>query len=267
MTTASRSARSLQDDTAAAVAAVRSSPEATGPRMALFQLAAVCGNWQRARTQLDAMAALDAECGPLAQAYGRLVDAEAVRARVFAGSEKPVALGPPAAWLAMMAEALALDGAGQAESAQALRDAALAAAPACPGTLDGAAFAWLMDADPRIGPVLEVVVEGQYRWLPLDAVRALRAEAPKAMRDVVWRPVSLQLAGGQGLLAYVPARYPGTEQHADDALRLGRETRWTDQRGVQSGLGQRMFASDQGDHPFLDLRELRLDDAGSRDGG
>ena len=235
--------------------------------MALFQLAAVCGNWQRAKTQLDAMATLDAECGPLVQTYGQLVDAEAVRARVFTGSEKPVALGPPVAWLAMMAEALALDGAGQVESARTLRDAALAAAPDCPGTLDGTPFAWLMDADPRFGPVLEVVVEGQYRWLPLDAIQSLRAEAPKAMRDVVWRPVSLQLAGGHDLLAYVPGRYPDSEQHADDALRLGRETRWIDRQGMQFGLGQRMFASDQGDHPFFDLRKLRLDDPGSRDHG
>lgn len=244
---------------ATAMDAVRGAPQSLGPRMALFQLAAVTGDWKRARTQLDTMAKLDAEAMMLAKLYGRLIDAEAVRANVFAGAERPVALGQPSAWLAMLAQALAHDGAGEGAAARELRRRALEEAPARPGELDGKPFAWVMDADHRLGPLLEVVVEGSYRWLPLTNLVELRAEPPKAMRDLVWQPVTLTLTSGSELAAFVPTRYPGSESSSDDAVRLARTTRWDDRgEGEQQGLGQRLLATDTDDYGLLDVRRLRF---------
>jgi type VI secretion system protein ImpE len=248
----------LAGELAAAMAAVRSSPQALEPRMALFQFACVVGNWERARAQLDTMAKLDTETELFARTYSRLVDAEAARGRVFAGAEQPIAFGGPPAWLAMMARALRLDADGEAARARALRERAREEAAARAGTVGDEPFAWLMDADPRLGPTLEVVVEGQYRWLPLDLLEELKAEAPKAMRDLVWQPVALRLAGGRELHAFVPVRYPGSELMDEDAVRLAKETRWTDEGGEQRGLGQRVLATDVGDHAFLDVRRLRF---------
>lgn len=253
----------LAGELAAAMAAVRSSPQAIEPRMALFQLACVVGQWDRARAQLDTMAQLDAELLLLSRIYGRLIDAEAMRRRVFAGSEQPVALGEPPAWLAMMAQALQLDERGEAAAARELRQRGRQDAAARPGTIGTDAFAWIMDADPRLGPTLEVIIEGQYRWLPLDALEELRAEAPKAMRDLVWQPVALRLAGGSELAAFVPTRYPGSELEDDDAVRLAKETRWIEKDGEQWGFGQRLLATDGGDHAFLDIRALRFGGGGA----
>ena len=248
----------LAGELAAAMAAVRSSPQALELRMALFQLSCAVGNWERARAQLDTMAKLDAETVLFARTYGRLIDSEATRSRVFAGTEQPVAFGEPPAWLAMMARALRLDADGEAARAGELRERAREGAAARAGTVGNEPFAWLMDADPRLGPTLEVVVEGQYRWLPLDLLEELRAEPPKAMRDLVWRPVALRLAGGRELHAFVPVRYPGSELVDEDAVRLSKETRWTDEGGEQRGLGQRVLATNAGDHAFLDVRRLRF---------
>lgn len=248
----------LREEISAAMAAVRASPQAAAPRMALFQLACVVGDWERARAQLDTLAKLDPEYTLLARVYGRLIGAEATRRRVFAGAEQPVALGEPPAWLAMMAQALRLDDRGEAAGARALRERARQEAAARPGRIEDEDFAWAMDADPRLGPTLEVVVDGQYRWLALDGLRELRAEAPRAMRDLVWQPATLLLAGGGELGVFVPARYPGSELEEDDAVRLAKETRWIDRDGEQWGLGQRVLTTDLGDHAFLDLRRLRF---------
>jgi type VI secretion system protein ImpE len=248
----------LSDDIDTAMAAVRSSPQAIEPRMALFQLACVVGQWDRARAQLDTMAQLDPEFLLLARIYGRLIDAEATRRRVFAGSEQPVALGEPPAWLAMIAQALQLGARGDAAAARELRERGRQDAGARSGTIGADPFAWIMDADPRLGPTLEVIVEGQYRWLPLDRLEELRAEAPKAMRDLVWQPVALRLTGGNELTAFVPTRYPGSELENIDAVRLAKETRWTEREGEQWGFGQRLLATDLGDHAFLDIRALRF---------
>lgn len=238
---------------------VRAAPAALGPRLALFRLACVLGQWERARRQLEAVAGLDPETAMFARLYGQLIDAEAERARVLAGAAPPVALGEPPAFLAHLAQALAHAAAGEAAAAAAERRAALEAARPVPGELDGTPFAWLMDADPRFGPCLELVVHGRYRWLPLERLRELRSDGPRDLEDVVWLPVTLTLAGGQEVAAHLPGRYPGSDAAADGAAVLGRATLW-DADGL--GLGGRLLASDRGDHPLAQVRRLRLDRSG-----
>ena len=250
----------LQAEIDLAMAAVRSKPEAIEPRMALFQLAAVCGDWRRTRTQLETMEKLDSECAMMTRTYGRLIAAEAIRERVFAGDERPVAFGQPSAWLAMMAEALVLDNKGSSSSAQSLRETARQSALARSGSLDGQPFSWIMDADPRLGPVLEVIIEGQYRWLPMEHLAELKAVQPKAMRDMVWQPVTLRMMTETELTAFIPARYPGSQAHPDDRVRRGTETRWIEHETEQFGIGQRTFSTDLDDYAFLDIRRLRFDD-------
>lgn len=237
---------------------VRASPAAVGPRLALFQLAAITGDWARAKRQLETLAEVDPEAVLMARTYGAAIEAEALRRAVFAGEERPVCLGEPPVWLAMLSEALALDARGSGAAAGELRQRALAAAEPVGGSLDGVEFAWIMDADVRLGPVLELVTEGRYRWLPLASVREVRAEPPRDHTDLVWRAVHLTLAGGGELPAFIPVRYPGSETAADPRLRLARLTTWADQPGGQFGLGQRLFATDTADHAFLDVRCLRL---------
>lgn len=251
----------LQEQVAAAIAAARATPQALAPRMALFQLAAVTGDWARARSQLETLRMLDPDCAMLARVYGRLIDAEATRCEVFAGAAPPVAFGPPTPWLAMLADALRRETTGEVEAARRLRAAALDTVPARGGIIEGERFAWIMDADDRLGPVIEAVIDGQYRWLPFEHLQALRAEPPRALRDLVWQPATLTLVNGQDMPAFLPARYPGSARDASDAVRLGRETRWLDTPAGPRGLGQRMLASDLGDHALLDLRSLRLEPA------
>jgi type VI secretion system protein ImpE len=252
----------LAEQLARAMDDVRKSPQAIGPRMGLFQLACVMGDWRRARTQLDTISKLDPEATILGQVYGRMIDAEASRERVFAGTDKPVALGRPTAWLAMLAQALELDARGEAEAAGDLRGRALGEAAPRGGTIDDRPFAWIMDADPRLGPSLEIIVEGQYRWLPIEHLLELRADPPKAMRDLVWQPATVTLTNGSELAAFIPTRYPGTEKCPEDGLRLARATHWSEApSGQQTGLGQRLFATDAEDIALLDIRRLRLEPA------
>ena len=237
---------------------IRATPSALAPRLALFQLSALAGDWSRAGKQLQAIAGLDAEAAPMAQAYAAVIEAEAVRRAVFAGTERPVCLGEPPAWTAMLSEALALDARGAAAAAGELRGRALDEAAVVAGEIDGTPFSWIMDADIRLGPMLEVVVDGRYRWLPLALLRELRADAPQDYKGLVWAPVRLTLVSGGEVAAFVPARYPGSEESADPLVRLGRLTTWADKPGGQFGSGQRIMATDAGDHPFLELRRIRF---------
>lgn len=234
---------------------VRAAPAALGPRLALFRIACIEGQWDRARRALEAIALLDPEAAMFARVYTALIAAETERDSVLAGRTPPVTLGEPLAFVAHLVQALRHEAEGRGEAAAILQRAALEAAEAVPGALDGADFAWLMDADARFGPCLELVVHGRYRWLPLQRLRELRADGPRDLEDVVWLPVTLTLASGEELAVHLPGRYPATERAAEPLLRLGRATEFD---AAGRGLGSRLLASDQGDHPLVSIRRIRF---------
>jgi len=235
---------------------VRSQPSNATLRVFLFQLLAVLGDWSRAQNQLKVAGELDAKTLPMVQTYRTALDCEALRAEVFAGRLTPVLLGQPADWLAPLIQALKLDAEGHTAAAQQLRDQAFEAAPSVAGQVNGEAFNWFADADPRLGPVLEVIVNGRYVWLPMHNLSTLSIEAPTDLRDLVWLPAELTLVNGGSMVALIPSRYPDTVTSGDNAARLARKTDWLD-----SGLplGQRLFVTDNREVALFDLRTLTFE--------
>ncbi|MFO7641676.1 MAG: type VI secretion system accessory protein TagJ, partial [Candidatus Competibacteraceae bacterium] len=137
---------------------------------------------------------------------------------------------------------------------------ALEQAPTTAGRVDEVAFAWLMDADPRLGPILEAVINGRYYWVPLHHIRRVEFEKPEDLRDLVWLPANFIWVNGGQTVGLIPVRYPGSEQSADDGIRMARKTDWqavTD--AIQLGLGQRLLATDADDYPLLDVRKIEFD--------
>ncbi len=245
---------------AALVEIVRAKPQDERARMFLFQLLAISGDWDKARTHLDLLARLSPEAQMLANAYGQAIDAEKVRAEVFAGRSLAPLLTRDADWAQGIAVAIQHFARGEVEAGTAARDRAFDAAPDTPGTLDGVRFDWIADADGRFGPVFECIVAGQYGLLPFAVVESIKSDGPTDLRDTVWYPVQLAYKNGQSIAAMLPARYPGSEAETDTALRLGRSTDWRDGPGGQAGVGQRLFNLSTGDdRDLLSLRSLTFD--------
>jgi type VI secretion system protein ImpE len=228
-------------------------------RVFLFQLLSVLGQWNRALTQLNVAGELDAGALPMVQTYREAIQCEALRAEIFAGRRTPMLFGEPEPWMAQLAEALKLD-AGDAAQAAALRAEAFESAPASPGSIDGQDFAWLADADGRLGPVLEAIVNGRYFWIPFMRIARIEIDPPTDLRDAVWTAATFTWANGAQTVGLIPTRYPGSAEAGDDALRLARRTEWTGADGFERVLGQRMFTSDGGDYPLMDARLIQFVD-------
>ncbi|MEL6205799.1 MAG: type VI secretion system accessory protein TagJ [Pseudomonadota bacterium] len=242
--------------------AVRKNPADAKLRIFLFQLLSVMGDWKRAITQLKVSAELDPLAIPMAQTYREAIIAEAFREKVFAGEKTPLVFGEPPEWLPRLIEALRVAAEGNAEAAAALRAEAFEAAPTSAGHLNDTGFEWIADADMRLGPVLEAIVDGRYYWIPFDALLKLDIEAPADLRDSVWTPATLTVAAGGEKVALIPTRYPGTASVGTPAQKLGRETVWRDV-GAETfvGTGQRLLATDGGDTSLMDVRSLTLGEA------
>jgi type VI secretion system protein ImpE len=243
--------------------AVRARPADPKLRTFLTQLLCVLGQWQRAHAQLNVVAELDKLAIPMRETVGHAIRCELLRAEVFAGKRTPVVFGQPAAWVAQLIESLRQGALGEHQLAADLAGRAFEAAPATGGSLDDQRFEWLADADSRLGPVLEVCLNGHYTWVPFQHLARVRFDPPEDLRDCVWMPAQLSFSNGGDSVALVPTRYPGSEQSDDGLICLARKTEWLaapgDDRYV--GLGQRVLTSDTGDHDLMAIRQIVFDSA------
>ena len=238
---------------------VRKNPSNSSYRVFLFQLLSVMGQWGRALTQLSVAGELDATTLPMVQTYCEAIQCEALRADIFAGKRAPLIFGEPQPWLAQLIEAFQLD-VTDPQRAVAARAQAFDAAPASSGSIDGERFAWLADADRRLGPVLEAIVNGRYFWIPLCRISKIEFDAPADLRDAVWTAASFTWANGAQTVGLSPTRYSGTVANGNEALLLARRTEWVEE-GASSGhgLGQRMWATDTGEYALMDVRVIEFD--------
>ena len=241
---------------------VRKNASDAALRVFLFQLLCVRGDWTRAIAQLKVSAELDPEATPMAQTYREGIICEVYRERVFSGEKDPMIFGEPQEWCALMVEALKAQAAGDPERAAGIRARAFEAAPAVSGEIDGQRFEWIADADMRLGPMLEAVVNGRYFWMPFTAIASATFEPPADLRDAVWTPATLRLANGGEIVALIPTRYAGTTATGSDAQKLARATDWRDLgAATYAGTGQRVLTTDLGDHPLMDIRTHTLGSA------
>ena len=241
---------------------IRRKPADDKLRVFLFQLLAVRGDWERAMVQLNTAAEIEPANLLMAQMYREALQCEVLRADVFAGKRSPLIFGDPPVWIGWLVEALRMTAEGQHEAAAKLREKAFETAPATAGSVDAKPFAWIADADSRLGPVIEAIVSGRYFWIPLERIRSIQLEGPADLRDMVWLPAVFTWSNEGQAVGLIPTRYPGSEASSDGAIRLARKTEWAEPyEGTTLGLGQRMLATDECDYPLLDIRQIELESA------
>jgi type VI secretion system protein ImpE len=237
--------------------AVRADPSDSKLRIFLFQLLSVLGQWERALNQLNVAAELDPAALAMAQVYGAALHCEVLRGEVFQGKKAPMVFGEPDQWLALLIESLLLAGQEKHREAEILHAKAFDAAGPTSGTIDGRRFEWIADADARLGPVCEAIINGRYYWLPFSHLQVVVIDEPQDLRDMVWMPAHLQFDNGGESVALIPTRYPGTEKRDEGELLLARKTIWIEAApGSYHGIGQRLLATDRDEIPLMDVRRI-----------
>ena len=251
-------------------AEIRNKPAKVELRIFLFQLLSVLGQWERAITQLNVAAEMDPDAALMAQVYRPALNCEVLRANVFQGHRTPLFFGEPLEWMASLTQIPGLLTVGKSAAAADMRDRAFDAAPTISGQIDGQPFAWMADADERLGPTLEAVVNGKYYWIPLERISQIHIETPANLRDVVWVSATFTWANQGEAVGLIPVRYPGSETAEDNSLRLSRKTDWQDAGDdFYIGLGQRMMTTDQGEYPLMGIREVTFNvpEGSTQEGG
>ncbi|MES9829099.1 MAG: type VI secretion system accessory protein TagJ [Candidatus Thiodiazotropha sp.] len=236
---------------------IRKEPSNAKLRVFLFQLLCVIGEWERALSQLDVAGDMDSLNLPMTQTYREAIHCELFRKEIFSGEKSPLIFGDPPEWTAFLIEALKQAGAGEYAQAETLRNQAFELAPGSAGTIDEQPFEWIADADNRIGPMLEAIINGRYYWIPMQRLKQVTIDTPEDLRDMVWAPAHLTFENEGQTVALIPARYPTTEEESDAMLKLSRKTEWLEPyQGLYTGLGQRMFTTNLDEYPLLSTRQI-----------
>jgi type VI secretion system protein ImpE len=208
---------------------LRNDPSDSKKRTFLFELLCFAGEYDRAEKHLEVLAQAGPDSATGALLYRAALAAERSRRDLFEKKDYP----------SRPSDAVEVS-----------------------GTWNGTPFESLEDADPRIGPRIEIFAAGQYMWLPLAHIDSVEIQEPKRLRDLLWAPALIRTGKafkGQELgEVLIPVLSPFSFRHADDAVRLGRSTVWEAEADGVFPYGQKMFDLDGEEVPILELRKLEL---------
>jgi type VI secretion system protein ImpE len=248
----------LTEALAAQEQAVAWRPDDAAARLLLAELHLFAGDFTAVRRQLDAIPAADTDTRAYLDAYHRLLDAEARRQRLFLDVE-PLFLLPPPEHISWRLEALEHIRRGEIEEAVEAIDEADARCPTVSGHIDGREFHGARDGDDLFGPLLEVLLEDQYLWLPFEQISRLRLGEATCLRDLYFVPARLRSVSGDEWDVHLPALYPGAHLSADDEIRVGQATDWTAEGGGPTrGIGLRVLTFGEEELTLLDFTQWEV---------
>jgi type VI secretion system protein ImpE len=217
----------LREAVAALGDELRSNPLDVKRRTFLFELLLFAGEFDRAEKQLDILAGANPGGAMGLLLYRSALHAERTRQAMFTNHEWP---------------------ASKQEATHG-------------GECNGTAFSEFSDADPRIGPNLEVFIAGSYTWIPIHYLRRLKIEAPANLRDLVWARAVVETSAdfrlqelGEVLL---PVLCPQSAKHPDESVQLGRESAWEpDEEYGEIPFGVKTMIVGEAEIPLLDIRNV-----------
>lgn len=236
---------------------VKSHPTLSAPRISLFELLSLNGEWDRAEKQLLTLTHMDATQHFGVQVYLNNIKAEKARQQLFSSGVTPHFLNEPPAYVDSLLAALQKIREGNLPEAARLLEQAEEDRPALAGRMNETPFSDFRDANDATGSILELIIHDKYTWVPWEQIRRLEIAPPRQLRDMIWTPAKIQSHDGTEGEVYLFVLYPGSADHENNMVRLGRRTEWQSlSQEVCLPVGLRLFLADQQELSIFESRTL-----------
>ncbi|MDX9788456.1 MAG: type VI secretion system accessory protein TagJ [Desulfobacterales bacterium] len=236
---------------------VKAAPADLGKRTTFIQVLCFCGEWDKAERQLDAISVQDPQREISVQTYKNLIRAEKERQNVLAMKSKPAFLPKTPGYFGAHWDVLACLLKGDAEKAENLFQEIESQRPGLSGTVNGIPFKGISDTDSFLSFFLETIVHDRYIWIPFESIRELTVTPPKTLFDLLWVPGRITTWDGLTLNCFLPVVYGESWAHADDTIRMGRITTWTQMGGpFLKAVGQHLYDIGGNDMAILEIQEM-----------
>jgi type VI secretion system protein ImpE len=237
---------------------VRKNPNDLNRRGALAELLCFAGNFDRADRLLDAMLQLDPRSALGIALFRQLIRAEEARQQFYTEGRLPEFLEAPTEHDQLYFRALVELKDGNAQAAARLLADAEAQRPAIRGTLDGVAFDDMRDLDDLAASHFDILTSnGKFYRVPLRRFESAVFHAPERQRDLLWRRATVAVIGGPDGDVFFPTIYPFYAKPPSAALRLGRETAFTEEAPIR-GSGLRTFLVGEEARTIMELGKLEF---------
>ena len=238
---------------------IKAKPADTSKRTLLFQVLALCGEWDKAFKHLDMISSLDTTKAIAISAYKDILRAQEDRRKVLIFSKIPSFLTDAPPYFETYWDACSNLAKGELKKARALFDEASGMRPELSGKLGGKEFLGIRDTDSMLAFFIEAFVHDRYVWIPFEAVREMIVTEPKSLLDLIWIPATVTTWEGLTANCNLPVLYPGSEFSKNVEIRLGRMTDWEDLGGnFAKGLGQHVLQIGENDISLLEITEINF---------
>jgi len=245
----------------AATSQVRANPMDTSARWLLGEFLCFAGELERADKQLEVIGNQDTQAVAVVSLFRQLIRAETARQEFYQQGRVPEFFNDPGPAVNLALEASVYRRSDEFAVALDLAEKAEDARSAVGGECDEEAFSDLRDQDDLLSCVFEVCTPtGKYYHVPTDQVRSIVFRKTERPRDLLWRPVEMDVINGPQGEAWIPCLYFDSEQRSRDDLRLGRATDWLEEPGQPvRGIGQKMLWIGDAEKGIRDITEIRFD--------
>jgi type VI secretion system protein ImpE len=249
----------LSDARSRLIEQVKASPTNTSARTLLFQVLILGGEWDKAKTHLDAIAVQEKEPNPGFLHYKNMIIAEQQRSKVASLEELPSFLPKTPHYFQTYYQALGKIRENKASEAVEIFSTLQSQIPEISGTINGNDFTGLRDTDSTLAYFLEIFVHDRYVWVPLEELRELVITPPESLFDLIWVPASLTTWEGLTMNCFAPVLYPDSATHNDTNIKMGKLTEWSSLgSSLARGIGQHVFEAGEEDISLLEIREAHF---------
>ncbi len=204
---------------------IQGNPNDCEAQFLLFELLALSEDFDGAESALRTVSALDAETSNTVDFFIGILQAERLRYNFWVNAEgSPSAIFEPPTYASAFIDAHFYLHANQVSEAESTLQAGWEQVPQRSGTLNNEPFTAIRDLDDILGPFLEIIVPGQYFWVPFDHIQRLDIPPLRSYPDTIWMPVDINFVGGRSGNAWIPSLYSGTGHNQDGKIQFGRMT-------------------------------------------
>lgn len=236
---------------------IKAAPADTKARTLFFQVLAYCGEWDKAEKHLEILITQSPETATGVLVYRNLVAAERARLEVAAGRQTPDFMTDSPPYLNGLLEARKALTDGEPTRFAKLIGKVEKQIPGVSGQIDGVPFTGFLECDATLSGMLEVFVHDRYLWFPISSVRELSVQQPKTLLETLWAPSRIVTWDGLTTDCFLPVLYPGSADHDNDQIRMGRMTDWVElAKGCYRGVGQHLFQLGNEDKGLLELQDV-----------
>lgn len=242
--------------------AVADNPRDLRVRLVLVQLVCFSGDWERVEKIAKQLATLDPnqEHIELTNFIDQLSIAEHSRRAVWTEGMVPDFVQPPDEVTKKLLWAMSCQRSGETAQYTEALEFVLENAPRINLTIDGTTHKGFRDLDDQTCTVFEAhTIQGSYLWIPHHLVQSIEISRPTRLVDHLWNKARLKLTDDTDLVVYMPGIYFHSFRSDNDALRLGRETAWQDENGIDVGRGRRIFGAGDDEFTLFDFENVTLE--------